>query len=347
MTITREVAGDEVARLEELKRYRILDTEPERAFDDLTLLASQLCGTPIALITLVDADRQWFKSRVGVTVTETSRSIAFCSYAIQQRGLYVVPDARDNEQFRDNPLVTGEPHIRFYAGAPLITPDGHALGTLCVIDSVSRTLTEEQKDALEALRRQAEAQLELRRNLVELKHALSERDRAEAAQTALVGELRTALENVNKLSALIPFCSACQLNMVIPADPSAIPTVTDGVVQMLRNKNWSEDDLMAVELALQEAVANAIRHGCKNDPSKQLQCFVTCDESGEVMIVVRDPGQGFDASAVANPLDAANILKPSGRGIFLINGLMDEVGFRDGGRELQMRKRRPEKRSHG
>jgi len=97
--------------------------------------------------------------------------------------------------------------------------------------------------------------------------------------------------------------------------------------------------VMAVELALQEAVANAIRHGCGNDPTKQLQCCVTCDDSGEIMIVVRDPGSGFDTSKVANPLDAANILKPSGRGIFLINGLMDEVDFHDGGREVQMRKR--------
>jgi serine/threonine-protein kinase RsbW len=109
---------------------------------------------------------------------------------------------------------------------------------------------------------------------------------------------------------------------------------------MLQSKHWSEDDVMAVELALQEAVANAIRHGCNNDPTKHLQCCVTCDGSGEIIIVVRDPGSGFDTGALANPLDAANILKPSGRGIFLINGLMDEVGFRDGGRELQMRKRR-------
>jgi anti-sigma regulatory factor (Ser/Thr protein kinase) len=329
----------EAARLAALHHYRILDTEPERAFDDLTLLASHICGTPIALITLIDADRQWFKSRVGVSVTETSRSIAFCSHAIEQRDLFVVSDTLNDAKFRDNPLVTAEPHIRFYAGAPLVTSDGHALGTICVADRVSRTLTADQREALDGLKRQAEAQLELRRNLVELKHALSERDRAEATQQALITELRSALDNVKKLSSLIPYCSACQFNMVIPADPRAIPTVTDGVVEMLQRKNWSEDDIMAVELALQEAVANAIRHGCKNDPAKHLQCCVTCDESGEIMIVVRDPGSGFDTTTVANPLDDANILKPSGRGIFLINGLMDQVGFRDGGRELQMRKK--------
>jgi anti-sigma regulatory factor (Ser/Thr protein kinase) len=335
----RTVDHREAARLDTLQRYQILDTEPEKAFDDLTLLASHICGTPIALITLIDADRQWFKSRVGVSITETSRSIAICSHAIEQRDLFVIPDMLTDTRFRDNPFVTGDDNIRFYAGAPLITSDGHALGTLCVADRVSRTLSADQREALGALRRQAEAQLELRRNLVELKHALTERDRAEATQQALIGDLKSALDNVKKLSSLIPFCAACQFNMVIPADPRAIPTVTDGVVEMLQRKNWTDHDIMAVELAMQEAVANAIRHGCKNDPTKQLQCIVTCDESGEILIVVRDPGSGFDHSDVANPLDEANILKPSGRGIFLINGLMDEVGFSDGGRQLQMRKR--------
>jgi serine/threonine-protein kinase RsbW len=138
----------------------------------------------------------------------------------------------------------------------------------------------------------------------------------------------------------MPFCSMCQFTMTIPADPSAIPSLTDGVMQVLQEKHWSETDIMAVELALQEAVANAIRHGCNGDPTKQLQCSVTCDESGEVVITVRDPGAGFDHTAVANPLDPANMLKPSGRGIFLINGLMDDVQFADGGRELQMRKKK-------
>ena len=128
--------------------------------------------------------------------------------------------------------------------------------------------------------------------------------------------------------------------MTIPADPRAIPTVTDGVVQVLQEKNWPEEDVMAVELALQEAVANAIRHGCGGDSSKQLQCSVSCDESGEVVITVRDPGTGFDHTAVPNPLEPTNILKPSGRGIFLISGLMDQVKYADGGRELQMRKKK-------
>ena len=330
---------DESVRLAALGRYRILDTEPERNFDDLALLASHICETPIALITLVDADRQWFKSRVGVSTAETTRAISFCTHAIEQHDVMIVPDATQDARFRDNPQVTGDPKIRFYAGAPLITPDGHALGTLCVVDRVPRTLTPEQLEALDALRHQVEALLELRRNLAELQTALAERDSAEAEQTRLIEHLREAHDDVRRLSALMPYCSTCEFTMTIPADPAAIPTVTDGVVQVLQEKHWPEQDVMAVELALQEAVANAIRHGCRGDRSKRLQCSVACDESGEVVITVRDPGAGFDPSKVANPLDPANILKSSGRGIFLINGLMDDVRFADGGRELRMKKK--------
>jgi anti-sigma regulatory factor (Ser/Thr protein kinase) len=333
-------SADESARLAALHRYRILDTEPERGFDDLTLLASYICGTPIALITLVDEDRQWFKSRVGLSVRETSRSISFCTHAIEQKDLYVVPDAATDERFRDNPLVQGEPKVRFYAGAPIITPDGQALGTLCVIDTVPRTLTPAQVEALEALRHQAQAQMELRLKLNELKGALAERDKAEAEQIRLIGELQSSLEEVNRLGALMPYCSVCELNLVIPADPRAIPAITDGVKHILEGKHWGEPDVMAVELALQEALANGIRHGCKGDPSRQVQCCVAIDQGGDVTVVVRDPGAGFDAASVPNPLEPANVLKPGGRGVFLINQLMDEVSYTHGGREVQMRKRR-------
>jgi anti-sigma regulatory factor (Ser/Thr protein kinase) len=317
---------DEAARLAALREYRILDTEPERAFDDLALLASLICETPIALITLVDADRQWFKARTGIAAAQTSRAVSFCTHAIDQRGLFVIHDTHEDERFRDNPFVTGGPCVRFYAGAPLVTPEGHALGTLCVLDRVPRTLSASQREALDALRRQAEAQLELRRNLNELKLALAARDRAEA--------------DVQKLTSLIPYCSTCQLDLTAPADPSAIPSIIDGVTAVLRRKHWSEEDVMAIELSLQEALTNAIRHGCRNDRTKQIQCCVTVDTGGEVVIVVRDPGTGFDPANVPNPLAAENLFKSSGRGVFLINGLMDRVDYVDGGRELQMRKKR-------
>ncbi len=332
------VSNETAQRLAALRRYRILDTKPEQAFDDLTLLASQICETPIALITLLNDERQWFKSRVGTSLTQTARSVAFCAHTIEQDDLFVIPDTLADDRFRENPLVVGDPWVRFYAGAPLITHDGHALGGLCVLDRVPRVLTPGQQAALHALGRQVVAQLELRLNVDELAQALRERDRAEEAERRLVQELRASLDSARQLSALLPFCSACQFNIVIPADPAAIQTVTDGVLQALQNKPGVAGHEYEIELALQEALANAIRHGCKGDRTKSVQCCVTYEEGGDVLIVVRDPGPGFDVSRVPSPLDGTNVFKASGRGIFLINQLMDEVRFTDGGRELHMRK---------
>jgi len=177
MAITKP--ANEEARVIALDKYAILDTDPEQFFDDLTLLASHVCNTPIALISLVDEDRQWFKSRVGLDASETSRDIAFCSTAILQADVFVIPDALADERFRDNPLVVSDPHIRFYAGAPLINEDGYALGTLCVVDRAPRELAPEQKEALKALSRLVLAQLEFRRNLILLKEALTDRTKEE------------------------------------------------------------------------------------------------------------------------------------------------------------------------
>jgi GAF domain-containing protein len=171
--------ANEEARIVALDKYAILDTDPEPPFDDLTLLASFVCNTPIALISLVDEDRQWFKSRVGINASETSRDIAFCSTAILQSDVFVVPDALADERFRDNPLVTSDPHVRFYAGAPLINEDGYALGTLCVVDRAPRELAPDQREALKALSRLVLAQLEFRRNLILLKEALTDRTKEE------------------------------------------------------------------------------------------------------------------------------------------------------------------------
>jgi GAF domain-containing protein len=165
------VPASEARRLKVLWQYEVLDTVPEELFDDLTELASEICEAPIALISLVDESRQWFKAKVGVTLNETSRDISFCAHAILQSDLFIVPDATQDERFKNNPLVTEEPRIRFYAGAPLITPDGHALGTLCILDKQPRELADSQKKALRVLARLVVTQLELRRHAKELARA--------------------------------------------------------------------------------------------------------------------------------------------------------------------------------
>ncbi len=178
---------NEQQRLAALRQLNILDTPAERDFDDLVSLAAELCRTPIALISLIDADRQWFKAKVGLATTETSREVSFCAHAILLSDLLVVPDAVTDERFSKNPLVTADPPIRFYAGAPLVTSDGYALGTLCVIDHVPRQLQAHEADVLRALSRQVLAQIELRRANAELVRTVAE-------SRAIEEELRTSEE---------------------------------------------------------------------------------------------------------------------------------------------------------
>jgi GAF domain-containing protein len=183
------IPDSEIDRLAALKRYRILDTAPEKAFDDVTKLAAFICGTPISLMTLIDRERQWFKSKLGLVLSETPREDAFCAYTILQAEVMVVEDALLDERFAQNPLVRGDPSIRFYAGAPLLTPEGHALGSVCVIGREPRKLPLEQKEALERLSRMIITTLELRR---------------------VSSDLAEAAANIKTLSGLLPICAYCK-----------------------------------------------------------------------------------------------------------------------------------------
>ena len=180
---------DEERRIAALRRYRLLDTEREQGFDDFAELAAQICQTPVALVTFVDSDRQWFKASIGFDQPETPREHSFCSHAILGTEVMIVENALQDPRFAGNPLVTAGPRIRFYAGAPLITTEGEALGSLCVIDSQPRPLGASQKKALAALARQVVTLMELRRTAADLAEAL--------------GEVRT-------LQGLLPICSHCK-----------------------------------------------------------------------------------------------------------------------------------------
>ena len=216
------IPSNELERLAALRAYDILDTLPEKAFDDLTRIAGQICQTPVVLVSLLDGERQWFKSRIGMEDVETAREVSFCAHAIlDQIHVLTVPDATKDPRFADNPLVTGDFHLRFYAGAPLVSSTGHAVGALCVIDHVARQLSDAQRDALEVLGRQIVAQMELRRGLVVMRRQVEqeiidrrraelERETATAAAKAraeflavMSHELRTPMNGVIGMTELM------------------------------------------------------------------------------------------------------------------------------------------------
>ncbi|MEP0849011.1 MULTISPECIES: PAS domain S-box protein [Cyanophyceae] len=186
---------NEAARLEAIHQYQILDTDPEAAFDDLTQITAQICGTPIALINLFDENRQWFKSKVGLDISQVPRDIGLSPACINRGDVLIIPDTLADEQFATNPVVNSSPHIRFYAGAPLITPEGQTIGVLCVVDTVPRQLSSQQVEALKALSRQVVSQLELRRNLAEEKRHIARAKTLEAKLSTREKDLFDFLEN--------------------------------------------------------------------------------------------------------------------------------------------------------
>ncbi|HEX7481430.1 MAG TPA: ATP-binding protein [Polyangiales bacterium] len=204
------VPANEVERLNKLRQYEILDTPPELAFDDLTALAAHIADVPIALVSLMDADRQWFKSRYGLEAPQTPRDVSFCGHVVASGVSLLVHDAHADERFADNPLVTGEPHVRFYAGVPLRTWDGYVLGTLCTIDHQPRELTAKQRELLGTLAQQVVDQLELRRQTLALR----------ARQAILQTDLRETSDVASRLQSILA-----------SANVSIIETTPDGTIR--------------------------------------------------------------------------------------------------------------------
>ena len=242
----------EAARLAALGECKILDTPPEKAFDDITRLAAYICGSPIALISLVDASRQWFKSKVGLEVAETTRDVAFCDFTIKQGEVLIVPDTLTDRRFATNPLVTREPYIRFYAGVPLLTPEGHTLGTLCVIDYVPREMTSGQMEALSTLGHQVSTQILLRRNLIELSRATFERRQAEEALSQANAQLTNRVKELEQrnleimlLSEMSDFLQAClsveeAKKVIAKLIPLLFPALDGGVLLKNSTNNLVE-----------------------------------------------------------------------------------------------------------
>lgn len=246
--ISAPLHPSETARLQDLLQLEVLDSSDEAAFDELTQLASAICGTNISLISLVDHDRQWFKSRVGLSATETARDIAFCSHAILQDEVFEVKDASLDKRFSDNPLVTEDPSIRFYAGAPLLTQNGYPIGTLCVIDQTPKSLNKTQTQALKTLAKQVINQLEIRLHNRQLARMQKEQ---EQVMTMLAHDLRTPFNGILSLSRILKEKAGSVTPERLQALSSSILESSIKVYQLLDEiLQWSRNNIQSVQPTL-------------------------------------------------------------------------------------------------
>ena len=258
--IEPKIPQNEIKRLEELKKYSILDTMPEKEYDEITALASYICQTPISLISLIDDDRQWFKSRHGLEAESTPRKVAFCAHAINHKDeLMIVPDSRDDKRFHDNPLVTGAPNVVFYAGIPLVSSEGFPVGTLCVIDHEPKELDDAQQKALITLSNQVIELFEARKKTMELNIKLYELEIQNEAldnfARIAAHDIKSPLNNIIQLSALFKAMykdavdpKAIQVLDVISNSSSKLTGLIDGILEYSRNTKLLSTDKSEVKV---------------------------------------------------------------------------------------------------
>ncbi|HTJ53579.1 MAG TPA: GAF domain-containing sensor histidine kinase [Cyclobacteriaceae bacterium] len=267
--VAPSIPVNEKERLRSLTEYEILDTLPEKDFDDITRIASEICQTPISTITLIDTNRQWFKSQIGLDSSETSREYAFCAHAINNpKDILVVSDSREDIRFKDNPLVVGDPHVIFYAGVPLVNDKGFALGTLCVIDGKPRELTENQKASLRSLANQTMIVLELRKKNIELEKSrrdLHERyTELEEFSYVVSHDIKSPVNNIISIIQLLGDKYSSQLDKegntyigYLNESTERLKKLIDGIVDYYRGSQVENDkrENIDVQLLLQEIIS--------------------------------------------------------------------------------------------
>lgn len=269
---------NEPQRLAALHSYHLLDTPPNPDLDEVTSLAASVCNTPMALVTLVDESRQWFMSRVGVDIQETPRELSFCAHAIHRNETMVIPDAHKDQRFADNPLVTSPPRIRFYAGAPLFTPDNQGLGTLCVLDRKPRTLSALQLQALSVLRRDVMNIMQLQQQQNEIRMLLAE---AESFGYACSHDLVAPLRRIVGFSRMLsedfgPALQGGGENLLARIEKSALD-MRDLVDGLLSLAQVSRAVLNRSSVNLSEMAAEIVTELRREDPQRQVEILIQPD----------------------------------------------------------------------
>lgn len=333
----------EARRLEALRSYSILDTPREGDYDDIVALAAQICETPIAVINLIDAERQWFKAEVGLGVRETPLETSLCAHAILQPGVFEVPDTLEDNRFADNPLCTGEPHLRFYTGALLESPDGQPLGTLCVLDHVPRKLSDSQIFALRVLARQVMVQMNLRQSLADADILMREMDHRVKNSLSMVGalldlqssgakspetrtELSVARDRVSAIASLHDQLhrstqsesvemSAFLADLVESLRATAGANVT---VALVSENMWLKTaSASAFGLLVNELVTNALRHGFPEGRAGTVTVSIESRDGGTALGVA-DDGIGLP--------EGFSIGERKGLGMRIVTTLANQLG---------------------